>query len=187
MNGIIIILPIIAFIVWKISEKASSKYYWTDMQWINIIDRDNTMKILEMFRNITNDFYSWDFDVFETDCRMMVFTNIGLMLAHRDGTWNRIIPYDGIKSFSEPVVVPDEKTKFYRKITIEYDNGSTYEFMYCNKKNNRFAELFDNIQKYGYPIPNYSGAIRGIKWRPKPEYEAEDVLIESDESLYEGH
>lgn len=175
----------IAIVVWFVSTRYKSKYYAQSMRDLNLLRKDHTMEVLEKIRAIWRG-ADWNFDVFETDCNSLVFCNVGLII-YGDTDNPIMVGYDTIKRISEPEI-PNNKNgkavKFMRTITIENVNGRVHTFNYWNKKNNRFEELFDNIRKHGYPLPEYQGC---RKIEPIQQEKQDELLEMSDNTLYEGH
>lgn len=179
------IILAVAVVLWIISKMIKAKYFSQSMRVLNQISADDTMQVLEKIRAIWHG-PTWDFDVFETDGKSMVFCNVGLIVKG-DTDKPVMLGYDIIKRISDPEIPKKSNgkpVKFMRTITIENVNGRSTTFNYWNKKNNRFDVLFDNIRKHGYPLPEYQG-IRKIEL--VQEERQNELLESSDSSLYEGH
>lgn len=179
------IVLIIAVVIWMISKKSKSAYYCPDIKMLNVINRDNTMLVLEGVRKKLN-VPLWNLDVFDTDGNSFVFTNLGLIInGGREDV--SLVAYGVIKHISDPEIAKDNKGKLLkaiRMVTIETTYGKTIVFTYLNRKNNNFEKLFDNIRKTGYPMPSYEGAREiTIKEEEKPE----QIFDGGNDALYEGH
>lgn len=156
-----------------------------NLQDLNIIDRDETANILRRVRTEALYSPSLYFDIFETDGQNLVFTNFGM--AYSDNVQDpMLIAYHAIKSISEPkpMVIKGKESKEWRAFTVEIIGGHSCDISYYNMAGGAVLGMLDNIRKTGYPLPEYTGPRRLTVADDEP---AEEMIEESNNSIYEGH